>query len=224
MSDLLFIVIPAKDEAPRLAAVIGELRSHGYHQIIVVDDGSKDDTGSLAHGLGCTVLRHALNMGSGAATQTGIEYALSMGAAYILTMDADGQHASEDIDHLFEAIQQHEVDVVIGSRFMDLKGKVPFSRRFFNLVANWVTWAITGVHVTDSQSGMKIMKADFAQGVEFHFNGFEFCTELFHILKRNEASYMEIPIRAIYTPESMQKGQSFWVGLKMFFRLILWKR
>lgn len=224
MSHRIFIVIPAKDEASRLAPVLQGLRGHGYSNIVVVDDGSQDQTAEVARKNGSMVLQHLINMGSGAATQTGLEFALQQDADYILTMDADGQHASEDIRHLIETIEQEKLDVVIGSRFMQPSDSIPFSRRMFNRIASWVTWLITGVYVTDSQSGMKVMSASFAQKVEFHFNGFEFCTELFHILKRNHANFREIPIQAIYTQDSMQKGQNFWVGFRMFFRLILWKK
>lgn len=224
MEPAVYVVIPAKDEASRLPPVLHSLRSHGYKHIIVVNDGSTDDTAEIAKGFGCTVISHLLNLGSGAATQTGIDFALSQHADYILTMDADGQHAAEDVRKLIHTIQEEKLDIVIGSRFKLDKEGVPLSRIWFNKIANWVTWLITGVWVTDSQSGMKIMTHEFAKKVEFHFNGFEFCTELFHIIHKDKASYSEVPIKAIYTPESMEKGQNFWVGFQMFFRLLLWRR
>lgn len=224
MDPSVYIVIPAKDEASRLPPVLHSLRSHGYKHIIVVNDGSKDETSEIARSFGCTVINHLLNLGSGAATQTGIDFALSQEADFILTMDADGQHAADDVERLIHTIQAEKLDIVIGSRFKEGIEGVPISRLWFNKVANWVTWLITGVWVTDSQSGMKIMTSEFARKVEFHFNGFEFCTELFHIIHKDKASYTEVPIQAIYTPESMEKGQSFWVGFQMFFRLLLWRR
>jgi glycosyltransferase involved in cell wall biosynthesis len=83
----LFIVIPAKDEASRIGPVLQELLALGYQDVVVVDDGSQDETGAVARQLGCVVLRHRINLGSGAATQTGLEYALNQGADVILTMD-----------------------------------------------------------------------------------------------------------------------------------------
>lgn len=224
MATSIYIVIPAKDEATRLAPVLQSLRQHGYKDIIVVDDGSSDQTANLAREYGCIVLQHLINLGSGAATQTGLEFASKQQADFILTMDADGQHVAEDIDHLVEEIQKGQWDVIIGSRFMNPTDGVPTSRRLFNRIASGVTWLITGVYVTDSQSGMKIMTGDFAKKVEFHFNGFEFCTELFHIIRRNKGRFKEIPIQAIYTQDSMQKGQNIWIGFRMLFRLLLWKR
>ena len=223
MSDRLFIVIPAKDEAGLIGKVLHGLRTHGYQHIVVVNDGSEDATAEIAEAAGCHVLTHRVNLGSGAATQTGIEYALTQGAEVIVTMDADGQHAPEDVALLMQGLEDDSVAVAIGSRFLQPSGKVPVSRRFFNQVGSMLTWLLTGMYAQDSQSGMKAIRADFARKIEFHFHGYEFCTELFHILHKQHARFVEVPIQAIYTRESMQKGQNFWEGFRMLFRLLWWK-
>ena len=220
---MLFIVIPAKDEATRIGAVLRRLKALGYDNIVVVDDGSSDDTQGVALSEACTVLRHQINLGSGAATQTGIEYALSQGAEIIVTMDADGQHAPEDVGVLLEALEGTQAEVVIGSRFMADTGKVPTSRRLFNRIGSYLTWLVTGKYTSDSQSGMKLIRASLARKIAFHFYGYEFCTELFHIIQREKANFVEVPIQAIYTQESLQKGQNLWMGFRMLFRLIWWK-
>ena len=224
MNPQLFIVIPAKDEASLIGGVIRDLQENGFHQIIVVDDGSRDETANIVRNTNCILVQHPINLGSGAATQTGIKAALRYNPDYIMTMDADGQHAAEDVKQLLEVMSTGEYDVVIGSRFLQKSGKVPTTRLWYNRIANWVTWIFTGLWVSDSQSGMKIITSDFAQKIEFHFNGFEFCTELFYILNRNKARFTEVPIQAIYTSETMMKGQSLRMGFRMFFRLILWKK
>ena len=223
METLIFIVIPAKNEGNTIGLLVQELMQTGYTNIIVVDDGSTDQTAAAACKAGSTVLSHPVNLGSGAATQTGIEYALAQGAEFILTMDADGQHAVADIRALIATIQDTNAEVVIGSRFLTSSHEVPFSRLLYNRIANYFTWFLTGTLASDSQSGMKIMRASFAKKVSFHFSGFEFCTELFHIIKQENARFQEVPIQAIYTKESMQKGQSLGMGIRMVFRLLRWK-
>ncbi|MBX2875834.1 MAG: glycosyltransferase family 2 protein [Saprospiraceae bacterium] len=220
MKNLSYIVIPAKDEAPRLGSVLQSLQSHGYQNIVVVNDGSTDRTQQVARSYGATVLKHFVNLGPGAATQTGIEFALAQGAKYILTIDADGQHLAEDIAPLLQEIVNSKADVVIGSRFLQSNALIPRSRLFFNKVANFVTAFFTGIYVSDSQSGMKVFTADFAKKLDFKFNGFEFCTELFRIIYREKAILSEVPIQVIYTKETMEKGQSFGNGIFMVLRLV----
>lgn len=220
MKNLSYIVIPAKNEAPRLGSVLQSLQAQGYPNIIVVNDGSTDRTQEIARSYGVTVLQHIVNLGPGAATQTGIEFALEKGAKYILTIDADGQHLAEDIEPLLIEIVQSKADVVIGSRFLQSNGLIPKSRLFFNKIANLVTAFFTGVYVSDSQSGMKVFTADFAKKLDFKFNGFEFCTELFRIIHREKAILSEVPIQVIYTKETMEKGQSFSNGIFMVLRLV----
>ena len=107
------------------------------------------------------------------------------------------------------------VDVVIGSRFLNATGHIPWHRLLFNKIGNWVTALFTGLLVTDSQSGLKAMHIDFVKQVELKLNGFEFCTEIINHLNKKEASFLEIPIKVKYTEESMAKGQNFGNGVKM---------
>lgn len=220
MKNLSYIVIPAKNEAPRLGSVLQSLKQQGYHNIIVVNDGSTDLTQKVAKSYGATVLRHFVNLGPGAATQTGIEFALEQGARYILTIDADGQHLADDVEPLLQEIVSSKADVVIGSRFLGSNRLIPKSRLFFNKIANFVTAFFTGVYVSDSQSGMKVFTAEFAKKLDFKFNGFEFCTELFRIIHRENAVLSEVPIQVVYTKETMEKGQSFGNGIFMVLRLM----
>lgn len=196
--------------------VIITLQRQGYRKIIVVDDGSSDDTAQVAVGLGAACLSHSINLGAGAATQTGIEYALSLGAEVIVTMDGDGQHDPRDIDMLLQALaEDSSLDLVIGSRFMEALSYIPFSRRMLNMGGNLMTLLLTGLWVSDSQSGMKAFRAGFARKVDFFFNGYEFCTELFFLIRRTRARFREVPISVVYTSELMRKGQSVRNGFRM---------
>lgn len=219
--DLLeYIVIPAYNEATRLPGVLKRISHLGYEHIVVVDDGSSDDTSAVARAHHVNVVRHPINLGVGAATQTGINYALSKGAGYIVMLDGDHQHLPEDIEHLLEAIKRTKSDVVIGSRFMKADNQIPKSRVFYNKIANIINFLITGVRVTDSQSGMKVLSRRFALANELNCNGFEFCVEMLRNAARSNHKVTEIPISVKYSKETMEKGQSLYTGIKMIGRLI----
>lgn len=220
MTPSIHIVIPAKDEATRIGRVIRAVRAAGFDEIVVVDDGSRDATARVAAAEGATVLTHLINLGAGAATQTGIEYALERGADIIVTLDGDNQHYAEDIERLLAELQQQELEVVLGSRFLERQSDIPTERVWYNRIANLLTALITGLHVSDSQSGMKAFRAGFARRLDFTFNGYEFCTEFIHLMRHHRAPYAEVPIRVRYTEETMRKGQSLVNGMRMVFRFL----
>lgn len=215
-----YIVIPAYNEETRIAGVLKRISHLGYEHIVVVDDGSSDKTAEVARAHHVHVIRHPINLGVGAATQTGISFALDRGASYIVTLDGDHQHLPDDIMHLLDEIKSTKADVVIGSRFLKRDNHIPASRILYNKIANIVTYMIAGVHVTDSQSGMKAISNEFARDHVLNCNGFEFCVEMLRNAARSKSDVREIPISVKYSRETMQKGQSFYTGVKMIGRLI----
>ena len=217
----VFIVIPAKDEGRRIGSVLGHIRELGYGNIVVVDDGSEDDTQQVAERYNATVLKHLLNMGAGAATQTGIQYALQQGAEIIVTLDGDHQHLPSDIALLVNTLLEKDVDVVIGSRFLGNNPNIPWIRILYNKIGNVITLLFAGLMVTDSQSGMKALRAGFAKKSIIQRNGFEFCMKIIKNMHIHKSSWCEVPISVNYTRETMAKGQNFWSGVSMVFRL--WK-
>jgi len=211
----VFIVIPAKDEATRIAKVIKKVNQEGFQNIVVVDDGSSDTTAIIAKNHGATVLSHSVNLGPGAATQTGIEYAIQNGAQVIVTIDGDDQHYPSDIWRLVNAMEKENVMVVLGSRFLEKNKSIPVHRMAFNKIGNWVTALFTGLLVTDSQSGLKALHIDFARKIDLKLSGFEFCTEIINHIRYNKVSFVEIPINVKYTQDTMKKGQSLGNGFRM---------
>ena len=121
-----WVVVAAYNEGKVIRHVVSEVASAGWN-VVVVDDGSKDDTAAAARGPGVTVLRHTVNLGQGAALQTGIEYALRKGAQHIVTFDADGQHNCDDIGALVAALA--DADIALGSRFLGKEIEGATSRR-----------------------------------------------------------------------------------------------
>lgn len=215
----VFIVIPAKDEAGRIGGVLEKLHYLGYRHIVVVDDASRDQTASVALSWGASVLHHRINLGAGAATQTGITYALEQGADVIVTLDADHQHCPSDVPRIVQHLEDSRADIVLGSRFLLPSNRIPLTRIFYNKVANVITFMLTGLWVSDSQTGFKAFTAAFARHLRLTHNGFEFCIEMIQHIRHSRSQYSEYPVLVYYSPDTMSKGQNFLTGLKMLFRL-----
>ena len=211
----IYIVIPAKDEGTRIGLVLQKIKQEGYPNVIVVNDGSTDNTVEIASSYNAIVLSHLVNLGPGAATQTGMDYAIKRGAKIVVTLDADNQHCPTDIKRLVAEMEQKKVDVVIGSRFINYSNKIPPVRIILNKLGNYITAFFTGLLVTDSQSGFKALSTDFLEKSRISLSGFEFCTEIISMIKREKMTYSEIPIKVLYTKESMEKGQTLGNGFKM---------
>lgn len=220
LKEEVYIVVPAKNEGDRVAKVVQSIIAEGYTNVIVVDDGSEDKTALYAKEAGATVLNHLVNLGAGAATQTGMEFALAKGARTIVTMDGDSQHFASDISNLVHHLNHQNLDLVIGSRFLEPNNQIPTDRIVVNKLANWFSGIITGLFVTDSQSGMKAIHAKLASKMHFTFDGYEFCTEILKIAHQEKARFDEIPIQVKYSEELAGKGQSWRNIGRMVFRLL----
>ncbi len=216
----IFIVIPAKDEEKLIRPVIETTLALGFENIILVNDNSADKTRevALSYGSKVKVLDHIINLGAGGATKTGIDYAVSRGAKYIATIDADFQHNPKDLIPLIKCIENKDMDLVIGSRFLKKNG-IPVTRMIFNFLGNIINFFVTGLVVSDSQSGMKVMSRRFAENLEITYNGFEFCIEIIKNAKINKSNVYEYPIDVMYTEETMKKGQNIFTGFEMVGKL-----
>lgn len=220
IKDKTFIVIPAKDESKYISHVISRVLEQGYDNIIVVDDGSKDETAEIASKFKTVhVLRHWVNLGPGASTYTGIRHAIANGAERIVTLDADNQHDPSDINRLVETLYHEDFDMVMGSRFLK-KNKIPKSRVVYNKIGNVISYLITGLYLSDSQSGVKAMNRKFAKILDIKHNGFEFCIEIIKQAKIANIKVKEIPVNVRYSRETMRKGQNLLTGFNMVARLL----
>jgi len=154
----LAIIIPAYNEAGRIATSIAGIRKFGNADVVIVNDGSDDDTAGEAKAAGARVIELPFNLGYGAALQTGFKYALDKGYEFAVQMDADGQHDPLSIEALISPVLKDEVDVVIGSRFLD-KGnyKAPFVRRMGMYFFGIITSVVTGRRITDPTSGFQAL-------------------------------------------------------------------
>lgn len=216
-----FIVIPVYNEQSHIRSVLLSCQNEGFDNIIVVDDGSEDNTYLEASVPGVTVLRHFINRGVGAATQTGIDAAKILGAEIVITMDGDGQHDGEDVHSLISSLHHYRADIVIGTRFMKDTNRIPFTRRFFNIFANLVTFVLSGIYLSDSQSGFRAFSRQALKRIYITANGYEFSSEIIRETKYYKMKIVEIPISVHYTPYTMSKGQNLSTGIVTIFKLII---
>lgn len=221
------IIVPAYNEAEVIAKTLQDIRVTLSHDkivadIIVVDDGSSDDTGSVAVHHADILLTHAHNCGLGAALATGIEYVKRNGYKYCITFDSDGQHDPKDIKKALYELESG-TDVVIGSRFIGTHSGMPKARRVILFLGNLITFLFFGVWTTDSQSGFRGLSRRAITSLSIKSNRMEVSSEFFGEIHRLKLKFSEIPIHIRYTPYSLSKGQkntaSASVLLKLLYRM-----
>jgi len=219
VKDDIWVFLPAYNEATVVRDVIKELKSSGYKNIVVVDDGSTDDTRKFTHEAGARVLRLCLNRGVGAATRAAILFARRKGIELMVLMDADGQHYPIEIEKLIDELQKQKADIVIGSRFLDKKSKMPFSRIIYNRIANMFTYFGKST-VTDSQSGFRLLNKVAINNLDLELDAYGICTEMVWKANTLKLNLVETPIKVLYTKYSRSKGQNLMKGVQTAYRLI----
>lgn len=216
------VIIPAYNEDVVVGSVVSSVRREGYENVLVVDDGSIDKTGDCAKSAGAYVASHVINRGKGAAVKTGIEIALLQNSDIIVTMDADGQHHASDIEKLVRPIVDKEHIIVLGVRnFNNID--MPRWKMLINRFANVFTKIITGISVSDSQSGFRAYSSEAARLILQVGDGYEYDSMVIREIAKNKMSFTEIPITTIYTEYSKNKlnRQGVINGLKSMFRILL---
>jgi glycosyltransferase involved in cell wall biosynthesis len=208
------IIIPAYNESTVLKKLLISLNKQLSskkinYSIIVVNDGSVDRTEQVAREQKAYVISHILNSGSGGATATGISFAQQQGFDIAATLDADGQHAGEDLVKGIETIQGSKTDLLIGSRLIDSEG-MSKTKVAGNKGLSLITYMLFGINVTDSQSGLRIFSKRALDELKWKSSGYEFCSEMLWRAKQLGLKVDEYPIKAIYTDYSLSKGQNNW--------------
>lgn len=214
----IWVVIAAYNEVGVIARVVGEVRRCGY-TVLLIDDGSTDATAATAEKAGAVVIRHPLNLGQGAALQTGIEYALREGADVIVTFDADGQHRVADIDVLIDAMAKHNVDFVFGSRVLGGAINLPPTRRLLLKAATWFTRITSGLSVTDTHNGLRAMTQRGAGAIRLRQNRMAHASEFLNQVSASRLKYIEVPVTIEYSAYSLAKGQKLGNSLSILVDL-----
>lgn len=214
------VVVPALNEAVVIGHVVESLRTR-FGVVVVIDDGSSDATATVARAAGAAVLRHPVNLGQGAALQTGIAAAARIsGVEHVLTFDADGQHDIDDAVNAVRRAAETGVDLVLGSRFLDRRTTVPRWRRVVLRAGVLFTRVTTGLDLTDTHNGMRVLRREAAQALDLRQHGMAHASEILEIAARRRWTYLEVPARVHYTAYSMSKGQPSINALNVMFDLV----
>jgi polyprenyl-phospho-N-acetylgalactosaminyl synthase len=213
----VFIIIPAYNEHTVIQTVVKQITNLSY-SVVVIDDGSNESLSSAFKNISVYFLRHRINLGQGAALQTGIEFAVKKNASYIITFDGDGQHEPDDIGKLISILDRSSSDIVFGSRF--LKGAVhnmPIKRKIVLQAARYINYIFTGILLSDAHNGFRAMNKKAAAAIQLKENRMAHATEILYQVRKNKLKYAEVPVTVSYTPYSLKKGQT----TKNSFRILL---
>ncbi len=215
-----WLVIPLYNEAPVIDAVVRDaLRV--FPNIACIDDGSSDDSAAIAEHAGARVVRHPINFGQGAALQTGFDYVRQDPAMrYVVTFDSDGQHQVADAEAMVARLREGDLDVVLGSRFLDRRTEIGWLKRLVLRVAAVFGNLTTGVHLTDAHNGLRALTREALDKTEITQSRMAHASELVAQIGASRLRYAEHPVQILYTEYSRSKGQSLWNSINILSELV----
>jgi len=196
------VVIPTYNESKAIADVVRKLRHYGL-EVVVIDDGSVDNTAKIAREAGATVLENQKNQGKGASLIKGFDYALKTGFDYIITMDGDGQHMPEDIPFFLRLANSSDNGIFVGNRMSKLKN-MPFVRVVTNKFMSWLISLVIGQKVADTQCGFRLIKKEVLQKIKLKTAKYEIESELLIEAARQGFKIESVPIETVYAGEKSQ--------------------
>ncbi len=217
-----YVIIPLYNESQAIGNVIAELSSY-FTNIVCVNDGSRDNTTEVLNKLPCMVVNHPINLGQGAALQTGIEYALSRGARYFITFDADGQHLAKDADKFTRFIKKtKQYDVILGSRFLKKNKSIPIFKLILLKMAVVFTNVSSKVRLTDTHNGLRAFNIKVAKNLNITISGYAHASEIIDTIGINGWNYKELPMTVRYTKYSKgRRGQPMINAVNILFDMLL---
>jgi glycosyltransferase involved in cell wall biosynthesis len=211
--ETILALVPGYQEGPRIGGVVE--RARAFLPVVVVDDGSTDDTASRAAAAGATVLVQRPNAGKGAALRAGFRYALERDAAAVITLDGDGQHDPAEIPRFVEAFARTGPELVLGRRDF---AAMPPVRRISNTLGGWIFSAAVGRRVADNQSGYRLIGRQLMTAMlDSTDSGFAFEVEMIARCIALGLPMTEVPIRTIYAGEPSHIRP--WAHLRSFLRV-----
>jgi glycosyltransferase involved in cell wall biosynthesis len=215
----VWIVVPAFNEAAVIGEVIADVRAVFDH-VVCVDDGSRDETGALALRAGAHVVRHPVNLGQGAAIQTGVEYARRQpGAEVFVTFDADGQHRVKDVLRMIDKLTAEDADIVVGTRFAShgVRSDVPLLKRVVLRTAVLLSPRSRRLGLSDAHNGLRVFNRKVAEGLNITMSGMGHASEIIAMIDENHWRVTEEPVEILYTDYSKSKGQPLLNGVNIVF-------
>lgn len=227
----VWLVIPCFNEGPVIGEVVRAAR-RTFPNIVVVDDGSRDGSGDAALAAGAHLVRHPVNLGQGAAIQTGVEYARSRpGARFFVTFDADGQHQVKDVVAMIDRLRTEPVDIIVGTRFgaapdtgADTESQVPWIKRVVLRTVVFLSPTSRRLGLTDAHNGLRAFNRTVADALELRMNGMSHASEFVSLMDSHGWRTVEHPVDILYTEYSMSKGQSLINGINILVDGLLGRR
>ena len=219
MNDDVYIIVPLYNEANIIRDTVGKLLEQ-YKNIVVIDDGSTDGSADTIADTGAIILRHAVNLGQGAAIQTGMNFTLSKSPQYVVTFDADGQHQVEDIERLLSALKDGCYDVALGSRFLGKAVNIPFTRKLMIKFAVLINRYVNGYRFTDTHNGLRAFTLAAAGKIHITQNRMAHASQILKQIYDQQIKYTEVPITVSYSKYSVHKGQTNLNALNILSELI----
>ncbi|OBG88445.1 glycosyl transferase [Mycobacterium sp. E802] len=224
----VWVIIPAFNEASIIGDVITDVRSV-FPNVVCVDDGSRDDTARLALRAGAHVVPHPVNLGQGAAIQTGIEYARSRpGVRVFATFDADGQHQVKDVVRMIDRLDAEGANLVVGTRFADRDAHAvthtPLVKRIILRTAAFLSPRSRALGLTDAHNGLRVFDKVVADELDLTMNGMSHAGEFIAVAYEKRWRVVEEPVEILYTDYSKSKGQPLLNGVNIVFDGLLRRR
>jgi glycosyltransferase involved in cell wall biosynthesis len=218
-------IVPMYNEEPVIEDVICDLISM-FPRIVCIDDGGTDGSGCKATRAGSLTLRHAINLGQGAAIRTGIEFADRIGDVdYLVTFDADGQHCADDARRLLEHLVKNDLQIVFGSRFIGTsEAQIPSRKRVVLKFVVLLRRVVRRIQLTDVHNGLRAMRLDAARGLDLRHGGMAHASEFVRQARMQRLRIGEHPVTIRYTEYSKSKGQSLLNGVNILFELAMGRR
>lgn len=218
----LWVVIPAFNEGKVIGDVVRQVRL-SFSNLVVIDDCSGDDTAACATSAGARVVRHVINLGQGAALQTGIDFAMRQGASGVVTFDADGQHDIHDVQKMLDIQSATGADIVLGSRFTGTTFGMSKARRLLLKMAVLFTWLTSGVRLSDAHNGLRLLTRNAMVKIRITQNRMAHASEIIEQIGRRKLTFAEAPCTIAYTQYSIAKGQSGFGAVKIVMDLMIAK-
>ncbi len=217
----IWILIPCFNESRVITQTITELSKY-FENILVVDDGSTDNTSNLLKSLNVTVLQHPINLGQGAAVSSGFEFISTIdNSKAVITFDADGQHSVNDALAFANEIISSSEEIIFGSRFIHHEKNIPFTKRLVLKMVTKISNFILKMNLSDTHNGLKAFKIDVLDKIKLKTSNYAFESELLAIVSKLGISYRELPSDIIYTEYSKTKGQSLRNGMRILESLVI---
>jgi len=196
------VIIPTYNESKAIAGLIDRINKLGL-KVIIIDDGSKDDTVKIARDSGALVLRNPVNMGKGASLIKGYRFAVDQGFEAVISMDGDGQHSCDDIEAFINKAESSESGIIVGNR-MTMTKQMPLLRILTNRFMSWIISAVVRQRIPDTQCGFRLVKKDVLQKMNLSTSKYETESEVLIQGARLGFRIESIPIKTIYSGQKSQ--------------------